>query len=89
MTIDGICSLLTERGFDVRDITNRSYVLASFYAQFREAAQSIARGKFEGMKHQKSLVKHYKHEIDVYHKHGGDRYMGYVSIAAIKSTIDE
>jgi SAM-dependent methyltransferase len=88
MTIDAICTLLTERGFEVKDITDRSNVLNSFYEQFREAAQSLVRGKFEGMKHQKTLIKHYKHEIDVYHKHGGDRYMGYVSIAAVRGEVE-
>jgi SAM-dependent methyltransferase len=82
MLFEETVTLFAERGFDVIAAEDHSRVLGSFYAQFRDAAQTIAKGKFEGMKHLKTLVKHYKHEIDVYHKHGGKRYMGYMSIAA-------
>ena len=55
----------------------RRNALDSFYQQFTSEIKSITKADFEGMKHQKSLVKHYKHEIDVYLKHGGEKYMGY------------
>ncbi|MCZ7558340.1 MAG: class I SAM-dependent methyltransferase [Bacteroidia bacterium] len=79
---DETVALFRDRGFDIIATVDQSRVLGGFYAQFRDAAQSIAREKFEGLKHLKALVKHYKHEIDVYHKHGGKRYMGYMSIVA-------
>jgi SAM-dependent methyltransferase len=72
-------ALLEERGLEVLQLDDRSSVLDPFYRQFHDTVRGIAKGGFEGMKHQKGLVKHYKHEIDVYRKHGGDRYMGYFS----------
>ncbi len=83
-----IRELLEQRGCEVLQLDDRSSVLDPFYKQFQETVRGIARGGFEGMKHQKSLVKHYKHEIDVYRKHGGDRYMGYFSAVARKGKGD-
>ncbi|MFZ1730161.1 MAG: methyltransferase domain-containing protein [Bacteroidota bacterium] len=77
-----IQSMLEERDFEVLQLDDRSDVLGPFYRQFQETVRGIAKSGFEGMKHQKTLVKHYKHEIDVYHKNGGDRYMGYFSAVA-------
>ncbi len=87
MTVDAITTLIIERGYELINVTDRSQVLGSFYAQFRDAAQNLVRGRFEGMKHLKSIIRHYKHEIDIYHKHGGKRYMGYVSVAAGRKTV--
>ncbi|MBR9978924.1 MAG: methyltransferase domain-containing protein [Bacteroidetes bacterium] len=78
--------LLEERGMEILHFEDRSRVLDSFYRQFEDTVRDIAHGGFEGMKHRKSLIKHYKHEIDVYRKHGGDRYMGYFSMVARKSS---
>jgi SAM-dependent methyltransferase len=77
--------MLVERGCEVLQLDDRSEVLGPFYRQFQETVRGIAKGGFVGMKHQKGLVKHYKHEIDVYQKNGGDRYMGYFSAVARRS----
>jgi predicted GIY-YIG superfamily endonuclease len=78
-------SMLEERECIVLQLDERSEVLGPFYRQFQETVRGIAKSGFEGMKHQKTLVKHYKHEIDVYQKNGGDRYMGYFSAVARKA----
>jgi SAM-dependent methyltransferase len=77
-------ALFEERGLEVLQLEDRSSVLDAFYRQFHDTVRSIAKGGFEGMKHQKGLVKHYKHEIDVYRKNGGERYMGYFSAVCRK-----
>lgn len=77
LTPPQIRTLFEDRGLEVLQLDDRSGVLDTFYRQFQETVRGIAKGGFEGMKHQKSLVKHYKHEIDVYRKNGGERYMGY------------
>ncbi len=64
----------------------RRNALNSFYEQFTTEIKSITKADFEGMKHQKSLVKHYKHEIDVYLKHGGEKYMGYFTAMVTAAT---
>ncbi|MDX9758563.1 MAG: methyltransferase domain-containing protein [Bacteroidota bacterium] len=77
LTPPAVRALLEERGVEVLALEDRSDVLDPFYRQFHDTVRGIAKSRFEGMKHQKALVKHYKHEIDVYRKHGGARYMGY------------
>jgi len=77
-TRGGIRTLLEDRGLEVILIENRSHVLGPFYRQFDSTVKGIAKGGFEGLKHMKGLVKHYKHEIDVYHKQGGKKHMGYL-----------
>jgi SAM-dependent methyltransferase len=77
-------SLLAETGYSEISVSDSSRELAAFYAQFREEVKSIAKNQFEGMKHKKTLVKHYKHEIDVYLKNGGDKWMGYFLAMAKK-----
>ncbi len=78
-TREGLQKLLEDRDLDIITLENRSDVLGPFYNQFNSTVRGIAKGGFEGLKHMKGLVKHYKHEIDVYHKQGGKRYMGYMS----------
>lgn len=75
----GLQQMLEERDLQIINLEDRSDVLGAFYRQFNSTVKGIAKGGFEGLKHMKGLVKHYKHEIDVYHKHGGDRFMGYMS----------
>jgi SAM-dependent methyltransferase len=84
LTMEALSAQIANRGFTIRRISDHSNVLGPFYRQFRDTAHGIARTGFEGMKHLKTLVKHYKHEIDVYHKHGGNRYMGYVTVEAVR-----
>lgn len=79
LTHEGLRQLLEERGLEIINLEDRSEVLDGFYRQFSGTVKGIAKSGFEGMKHVKGLVKHYKHEIDVYRKHGGKRYMGYMS----------
>jgi len=79
LTHEGLRKLLEERGLEIINLEDRSEVLDGFYRQFSGTVKGIAKSGFEGMKHVKGLVKHYKHEIDVYRKHGGKRYMGYMS----------
>ncbi|MDT8323844.1 MAG: methyltransferase domain-containing protein [Bacteroidota bacterium] len=76
---EGLRQLLEERGLEIINLEDRSDVLGAFYQQFNSTVKGIAKGGFEGLKHMKGLVKHYKHEIDVYHKHGGRKFMGYMS----------
>ncbi len=78
-TREGLQQLLEGHGLQIINIEDRSDVLGGFYRQFNSTVKGIAKGGFEGLKHMKGLVKHYKHEIDVYNKHGGDRFMGYMS----------
>jgi SAM-dependent methyltransferase len=89
MTEDELCDLIAEAGFAVTSFTDSSKRLDSFYAQFSEQVRDIAAGGFEGMKHRKSLVKQYKHEIDVYRKNGGNAYMGYCGIVATAAPSDD
>ena len=69
--------LFEDAGLELAFFDIRRKALNSFSQQFTAEIKSITKTDFEGMKHQKSLVKHYKHEIDVYLKHGGEKYMGY------------
>lgn len=80
LTPPAVRALLEERGIEVLALEDHSEVLDHFYRQFHDTVRGIAKSRFEGMKHQKALVKHYKHEIDVYRKHGGARYMGYFAM---------
>jgi len=75
-------TLLEERGLEVLALENWSDALGPFYEQFRGTVKDMAKGGFEGLKHLKGLVKHYKHEIDVYSKHRGYEYMGYLGAVA-------
>ena len=81
-------TLLEERGLEVLQLEDRSTALDPFYHQFHETVRGIAKGGLEGMKHQKAIVKHYKHEIDVYNKHGGDRFLCYFSAICRRKSID-
>ena len=69
--------------------TDASKRLEPFYAQFSGTVKDITRSEFEGLKHMKSLVKHYKHEIDVYLKNGGDRWMGYCTAVCTREPAEE
>lgn len=69
--------LFADAGLQLTYFEVRRSALNAFYQQFMTELKSITKGGFEGMKHQKSLIKHYKHEIDVYLKQGGEKYMGY------------
>lgn len=80
LTREGLREMLEERGLEIINLEDRSDVLEGFYRQFTGRVKGITKSGFEGMKHVKGLVKHYKHEIDVYRKHGGKRYMGYMSV---------
>ncbi len=84
LTPPDVRALAEARGCTVYQLQEESAVLGPFYRQFQETVRGITKNRFEGMKHQKALVKHYKHEIDVFHRHGGDRYMGYFSLVARK-----
>ncbi len=76
--------LLAECGFQVKEFSDRSRELRTFYLQFKNDAKSITQSGFEGIKHLKSVVKKYKHEIDVYTKLGGDEHLGYFLLSATK-----
>jgi SAM-dependent methyltransferase len=86
-TREELRAMLDAAGFEVRAFMDASKELEPFYRQFSGDAHSIVSGGFEGLKHMKSLVKHYKHEIDVYLKLGGRKYMGYAAVIAIKREI--
>ncbi len=81
---DALVALIESAGITGLRIEDASKRLAAFYKQFGEEVRSIVSGGFEGMKHHKSLVKHYKHEIDVYSRNGGSRWMGYLLVAGRK-----
>ena len=66
----------------MREFNDRSRELRAFYLQFKDDAKSITQSGFEGIKHLKSVVKKYKHEIDVYTKLGGDEHLGYFMLTA-------
>ena len=85
-TMDGqdMMDMISAAGFVVQKFTDHSNVLEAFYAQFSEQVHDIAAGGFQGLKHRKSLVKQYKHEIDVYRKNGGKEFMGYCVVIAGK-----
>lgn len=87
LTPADVRSLLEERGLEVLALENWSDVLGPFYDQFSGKVKDMAKGGFEGLKHLKGLVKHYKHEIDVYTKHRGDEYMGYLAAVCRKQEI--
>jgi len=87
LTTEAILAFFKERGFEILHSQLRSDVLKSFYAQFHDSVRAIAKDGFQGFKHMKTLVKHYKHEIDVYSKHGGDKHMGYLVLVS-KRTAD-
>jgi len=81
--------LIEESGLILEDTRDDSSALDRFYTQFTAEIKSIAHSRFEGMKHYKSLVKQYKHEIDTYFKNGGNKYMGHLTIRAIKPAESE
>lgn len=83
-TKQDILDLMDAFGLDLIMLEDRSSVLSPFYEQFTGEVKGIVKAGFEGMKHQKTLVKHYKHEIDVYLKHGGRKWMGYFVAVAKK-----
>jgi SAM-dependent methyltransferase len=74
--------LFSGTGLEVLYTEDASSWLGGFYAQFGGTVRGIVHDGFEGMKHHRALVKHYKHEIDIYLRHGGARYMGYAVLAA-------
>lgn len=80
--LDEIPALLQDADMTQQILKDESRVLAPFYRQFSGDVRQIAGSAFKDMKHLKSQVKQYKHEIDVYLKLGGDRYMGYFSALA-------
>jgi ubiquinone/menaquinone biosynthesis C-methylase UbiE len=77
-------TLISQAGLSCIWTSDNSRALEKFYRQFRRDIKHMADSKFEGMKHFKSLGKQYKHEIDVYTKNGGDKYMGHVLLIAQK-----
>lgn len=79
--------LLEDADFTVDAIGDAGNVLGSFYDQFTGGVEEFVRSSFEGVKHRKALIKHYKHEIDVYRRQGGDKYMGYLAARAIKHSV--
>jgi SAM-dependent methyltransferase len=85
-TRGGIRTVLEERGLDVVLIENRSHVLGPFYRQYDSTVKGIAKSGFDGLKHMKGLVKHYKHEIDVYNRQGGKKHMGYLIAVSRRKT---
>lgn len=77
-----LADLLAECGFRIVHESDQTRVLEPFYKQFMTDVKKLAAAGFEEFKQHRALVKHYKHEIDMYFKHGGRRYMGYVVIGA-------
>jgi SAM-dependent methyltransferase len=82
---DALTAAVESAGITDLRVVDASKKLAAFYKQFGEEVRTIVSGGFEGMKHHKSLVKHYKHEIDVYARNGGSRWMGYLLVAGRKA----
>ena len=78
--------MLLESGFVDINIEDVSRELTGFYSQFTEDVRKLAKSDDEIQKQHKALVKHYKHEIDVYMKLGGKKHMGYAACKAVKST---
>jgi SAM-dependent methyltransferase len=83
-TRTGLEELLNRCAFHLQTAEDRSGELRSFYLQFKDEAKAMTQGGFEGRKHLKSLIKRYKHEIDVYTKLGGHKVMGYILLTAAK-----
>jgi SAM-dependent methyltransferase len=76
-TMEELVAVFEARGFATERMMECSDVLASYYEQFYREVRERVRNKFMGEKHMKGLIRHYKHEIDMYLKFGGSDYMGY------------
>jgi SAM-dependent methyltransferase len=83
-TLEELEAQLKDRGFEIRWSRICNGVLDSYYRQFSANAHERAKKGFEGEKHMKHLIKHYKHEIDTYEKFGGRDFMGYGAVVAVK-----
>ncbi len=76
-TLDDLGTLAASRGLEQVAQRDASTVLEAFYSQFIEDVRHKVKTHFEGEKHLKGLIRHYKHEIDMYLKFGGRDHMGY------------
>ncbi len=84
LSVGELLELTAETGFTDTSIHDATEHLEPFYTQFTGDVRKIAGAGFEGFKQHKALVKHYKHEIDVYLKQGGRRWMGYFGVIGRK-----
>ena len=86
-TRDGLEKLFESFSMEILSFEQANDALTSFYKQFDSEVKDISRRKFDGFKHQKNLIRHYKHEIDVFSKHGGSKFMGYALVRAKRSGV--
>ncbi|MAT38027.1 MAG: hypothetical protein CL946_00310 [Ectothiorhodospiraceae bacterium] len=85
MNVEAWRKMLEQGGFTEIDTGNLSKQLEPFYKQFSEDMKGLANSGYEGMKHQKALAKAFKHEMDVYLRQGGRKWMGHLLVVGSRA----
>lgn len=82
-TLEEKMKILNSYGFEPIFVQDISQELDSYYSKFEKIIQrSLRERKFS--KDEFKEVKKFKHEVSVYLKQGGDKWMGYIAIVAKK-----
>jgi ubiquinone/menaquinone biosynthesis C-methylase UbiE len=77
-------ALLKQLGFDIRYTKDISSELDDYYLPFKKIIERSTQKRFKGVEQYKDLLIQYKHEIDVYFRMGGKKWMGYCVIVGKK-----
>ncbi len=81
-TLDGWHSIMSEKDFQIVWSEDISDVLGLFYQQFGDDISKMSEDDFAHIKKYKSLLIHYRHEMNVYLKQQGHKWMGYLILVA-------
>ncbi|NOY05131.1 MAG: class I SAM-dependent methyltransferase [Chlorobi bacterium] len=83
-TLEESCDIVREHGLEVLTAADETQALAAFYSGHLDAVREAGRRPEYSSGEMKKILLKYKHEVDVYTRHQGKKWMGYGVIVAEK-----
>ncbi|GEM_PF-1161213 len=83
-TLEEACEIVSGHGLKVRVTADETRALAAFYSGHIDAVRAAGKRPEYSSGEMKKILLKYKHEVDVYTRHKGKKWMGYGVIVAEK-----
>lgn len=82
-TLDEKLKILKDYGFETVFVQDMSKELEKYYSRFKKIIQNALKNR-RFTKDEFKEIKKFKHEVNVFLEQGGDKWMGYVAVVAVK-----
>ncbi len=83
-TLEEAVDIVRGSGLVLRTVADETHALAAFYSRHITAVRDVRKNPEYSSGEMKKILSKYKHEVDVYTRHKGNKWMGYGAIVAEK-----